>query len=134
MAEYWPRGRESGMWLSRLFWRLFLTYAVLTVASSVTFAWIFLAHQREVIESEIRNRLRDEAATVRQFADAAWEAPQAPLEELRGAWQPKLESLGRGLGTRVTLVLSNGTVLADSATNAGHLENHADRPEIEQAH
>jgi two-component system, OmpR family, phosphate regulon sensor histidine kinase PhoR len=36
-------------------------------------------------------------------------------------------------GARVTIVGSNGQVLADSATEATSMENHADRPEVEQA-
>lgn len=121
------------MWSSRLFWRLFLTYAALLVALSVTLDVVFLRHQREVIESEVRQRLRDEAVVLRQFADSAWDTSLAPVEELRATWQPKLEAMRHDLDTRLTLILPDGTVLADSATDARQMENHRDRPEVEQA-
>ena len=38
-----------------------------------------------------------------------------------------------GSGTRVTLIDSDGRVLADSADNADEMENHLGRPEIQQA-
>ena len=38
-----------------------------------------------------------------------------------------------GAGTRVTLIDSDGRVLADSADNADKMENHLGRPEIQQA-
>ena len=121
------------MWSSRLFWRLFLTYAVLTVVAAVVFVVLFQNRQRESIESEVRQRLQDEAAVLEVFAAAAWESSDAPIEELRSTWQPKLESLGRKVGTRLTLLQADGSVLADSSADARQMENHRDRPEIEQA-
>ena len=121
------------MWSSRLFWRLFLTYAALVVALSVTLGVVFLGRQREVIESEVRERLRDEAIVLRQLGETAWAQSDAPVEELRAVWQPKLEALGQDLGTRLTMIFPDGTVLADSATDARQMENQRDRAEIEQA-
>ncbi len=121
------------MWSSRLFWRLFLTYAALEVALSVTLGVVFLSLQRESIESEVRQRMRDEAVVLRQFGESAWTQSEAPVEELRSVWQPKLEALGRDLDTRLTMILPDGSVLADSVMDARQMENHRDRPEIGQA-
>ncbi len=121
------------MWSSRLFWRLFLTYAALVVALSVTLGVVFLGRQRESLESEVRERLRDEAIVLRQLGESAWVQSDAPVEELRAVWQPKLEALGQDLGTRLTMIFPDGTVLADSATDARQMDNHRDRAEIEQA-
>ena len=121
------------MWSSRLFWRLFLTYALLTIVAAVVFVVIFLRWQRDAVKAEVRQRMRDEAAVLLHVADPSWAASDAPLEELRATWQTKLEALGHEVGTRLTLVLADGTVLADSATDARRLENHRDRPEIAEA-
>lgn len=121
------------MWSSRLFWRLFLADAVLTVIAAVVFVVIFLGQQRETIEAEVQKRLRDEAVVLQVVAEPAWEAMEAPIEELRSVWQPKFEELGRHVGTRLTLMRADGTVLADSSADARQLENHRDRPEVEQA-
>lgn len=121
------------MWSSRLFWRLFLTYAVLTVLASVVFVVLFQTRQRQAIEAEVRQRLRDEAAVLEVLAEPIWESPDAPVEELRATWQPKLETLGGDVGARLTLVRVDGTVIADSSADARKMENHRNRPEIEQA-
>jgi two-component system phosphate regulon sensor histidine kinase PhoR len=121
------------MWSSRLFWRLFLTYAALTVVAAVAFVVLFQTRQREAMLLEVRQRLRDEAAVLEVLTEPAWESADAPIEELRAAWQPKLESLGRDVGTRLTLIRADGTVLADSSADARQMENLRDRPEIEQA-
>src|SRR5438093_8081270 len=120
------------MWSSRLFWRLFLSYSALTVAAAVTLVVVFLGRQREAVEAEVRQRVRDAAVVVQFLAEAAWDSPDTPVEELRSVWQPKLAALGQ-IGIRLTLIQPDGTVLADSATDARQLENHRDRPEIELA-
>lgn len=121
------------MWSTRLFWRSFLSYAVLAVSGAVVLVVIVLGRQRASIEAEVRQRLQDEAVVVQRWADAAWESADVPVEELRSAWQPRIEALGKEVGTRLTLMKLDGTVLADSAADARHLENHADRVEVEQA-
>lgn len=112
---------------------MFLTYAVLTVVAAAFFVVLFQSRQREAIESEVRQRLQDEAAVLGVFTEAAWQSSDRPVEELRATWQPKLQSLGREVGTRLTLVRADGTVLADSSADARQMENHRERPEIEQA-
>lgn len=112
---------------------MFLTYAVLTVVAAAFFVVLFQSRQREAIESEVRQRLQDEAAVLGVFTEAAWQSSDRPVEELRATWQPKLQPLGREVGPRLTLVRADGTVLADSSADARQMENHRDRPEIEQA-
>lgn len=118
---------------SRLFWRVFLSYAVLTVVAVVVFVVVFLRWQREAINAEVRQRLQDEAKLLVRFADPAWATSNAPVEETRAVWQPRLEALGHEVGVRLTLVLADGTVLADSARDAQQMENHLTRPEIAEA-
>jgi two-component system phosphate regulon sensor histidine kinase PhoR len=115
---------------SRLFWRLFLTYAALTVVAAVSFVVVFLRWQREAINQEVQQRLRDEARLLVRLSDPAWTTSNAPLEEQREMWQPRLEVLGEEIGTRLTLILADGTVLADSARDARRMENHLARPEV----
>lgn len=45
---------------------------------------------------------------------------------------PALEEQFSGL-TRYTLISADGTVLFDSAADTSHMDNHADRPEVQEA-
>ena len=44
-----------------------------------------------------------------------------------------VKNLDRETNTRITVVDSNGEVLADSETDPGTMENHRNRPEISKA-
>jgi two-component system phosphate regulon sensor histidine kinase PhoR len=118
------------MWSSRLFWRLFLTYATLTVLAMTMFAVLFQGQQQASIQAEVRERIRGEAAVLRALTDSIWEQSAASVDEINVAWQSRLESLGREVGTRLTLVRADGVVLADSTADARKMENHRERPEI----
>jgi two-component system, OmpR family, phosphate regulon sensor histidine kinase PhoR len=50
-----------------------------------------------------------------------------------GALQSNVQSLGRSIGARITVVRADGVVLADSEHDPATMENHRTRPEIEQA-
>lgn len=47
--------------------------------------------------------------------------------------QPATRSLGARLGERITIIGSDGTVLADSEHDPAAMENHGTRPEVRQA-
>jgi two-component system, OmpR family, phosphate regulon sensor histidine kinase PhoR len=49
------------------------------------------------------------------------------------ATQAQVQSLGRELGLRITLIGTDGTVLADSAGDPAAMANHANRPEVRAA-
>jgi two-component system phosphate regulon sensor histidine kinase PhoR len=50
-----------------------------------------------------------------------------------GSLQARVRTLGREAGLRVTIVRTNGVVLADSVRDPATMENHATRPEIRSA-
>jgi two-component system, OmpR family, phosphate regulon sensor histidine kinase PhoR len=47
--------------------------------------------------------------------------------------QMRVRELARSAGARLTIIAQDGTVLADSEADPSHMENHRDRPEIQQA-
>lgn len=108
---------------ARLFWRLGLTYVALLIAVLIA---VYLYSAR-VIRSQAIRSANSELTSLLNVAQTR--PPQASdAEELRQwtEWMAKS-------GARVTIVGSNGQVLADSAADAANMESHADRPEIEQA-
>src|SRR5262249_17995203 len=50
-----------------------------------------------------------------------------------GKLQEQIRALGKRLDTRLTVIDDAGLVLADSQEDPGRMENHAHRPEVQQA-
>lgn len=77
--------------------------------------------EREAVDSLTRS-LVQEAHTV------AGALPDDPAE-----LQPAVASLGASAGVRITIIRTDGVVLADSRHDPTTMENHLDRPEVQQA-
>ena len=107
----------------KLFWQLSLAFLVLLLAA--VFAvdlYVSSVARREYIrisfeELEILSRL------------SRSQPPPIDSPPALDAW---VSWMAQG-GARVTLVAADGTVLADSAENPAVMDNHANRPEIQQA-
>ena len=102
----------------RLFiWQLSVVLIVLTGVGIVVDRFL----ERDTVE-DITSALVSEARTVQQ----ALPADQASLESV-------VSSLGRASGVRITVIGTDGVVLADSERDPATMENHLDRPEVQQA-
>lgn len=115
------------MFASRLFWKLFLTYTVLTLLTAVGFVLVVSQRHQLILESQHQRRLHDLAVVLRD--SVAESLPRQPSV----AFQNRLERLGKATGTRMSLILADGTVVGDSAYNPAQMDDHSDRPEIIQA-
>jgi two-component system, OmpR family, phosphate regulon sensor histidine kinase PhoR len=108
---------------ARLFWKLGLTYGALLLV-------VLLAVQlysARVIRSQAIRSANDQLASLLSLAFANPPQSNDPAE-LRN-WTSRASHSG----ARVTIVDQTGRVLADSEADADKMENHADRPEIQQA-
>lgn len=119
------------MWSSRLFWKLFLVYAGLNIASAIVFVLIVSGRQQTQVVEEIQQRLHDSAVIMRSSLDGVFQ--QGITEPL----QEKIKKLGEQTGTRLTLIDMDGVVIADSDQDTlemvREMENHKNRVEIIQA-
>lgn len=70
---------------------------------------------------QLSDSLSSEARVVRQILPAD------------GALQPEVQALGRSVGARITVIRTDGVVLADSEHDPATMENHRTRPEVVQA-
>ena len=116
------------MWSSRLFWKLFLTYAGLVLlAVSVCVASVSGWQEEQLVE-QVRRRLHDTASLLRD--DLGNKLAAGRSETL----QQKVRLLGKQTQTRFTLVTSDGLVLADSErpglAQVIEMENHLSRKEF----
>jgi two-component system phosphate regulon sensor histidine kinase PhoR len=106
-----------------LFWKLGLTYVVLLFLVLLT---VDLYSARALRRDYLRAGF-DQLNSLAQLAEARPPATedQAALREWV-AWMADS-------GARITVVAADGRVLADSAHDPATMENHANRPEIQQA-
>jgi two-component system phosphate regulon sensor histidine kinase PhoR len=108
---------------AKLFWKLGLTYLALLLAVLLTVD----LYSARVLRREYLRSANEKLASFLSLAQAHPPHPEA-LAELR-SWA---EWMASG-GARVTVIQSDGHVLADSAQDPETMENHSQRPEIQQA-
>ena len=116
------------MWSSRLFWKVFLVYAGLSVALGAGFWAIVTWRQKPLVEERVQERLRDTATILRKLVGRL-----LTTEEERDELQSTVRQLAVETQTRLTVLSASGAVLADSHEDPQRMENHADRPEIQSA-
>jgi len=110
-----------------LFWQLFPWHLLAIVLALYAVTWYFGksldAFQSRRCESEldaIARLARDRLAVGTGLDDA-------------GAVDVFCKRTREYTQTRLTVILPNGTVIGDSVEEPAHMENHADRPEIQEA-
>jgi two-component system phosphate regulon sensor histidine kinase PhoR len=115
-----------------LFQKFYGAFLLLTLLSLLPVGLFLYGRLRGVLESEIELRQREELALLGNALAAAWPAGAPGPAQI----DPLVDRLARGVAGRVTVVARDGRVLGDSERSGADLlamENHALRPEIEEA-
>jgi two-component system phosphate regulon sensor histidine kinase PhoR len=108
---------------ARLFWKLGLTYLALLLGVLLTVD----LYSARVLRRDYLRSVNDQLASFLRVIQVR--PPQVDdLPQLR-AWTDWIAASGM----RVTVIDSSGRALADSAQDPDTMENHADRPEVQQA-
>jgi two-component system phosphate regulon sensor histidine kinase PhoR len=115
------------MWSSRLFWKLFLAYGSLYIVLSFVFIKLEGARIEALTIERVRERLQDVSMVL------ASEIVTFSEEHSQDDLQSRFRQLGRQTNLRYTLIDLEGMVLADSERSPADMENHADRPEFQEA-
>jgi two-component system phosphate regulon sensor histidine kinase PhoR len=102
--------------------RLLVRSALTVVAVLAVLAVVLDRTLESVFLEDLTGSLVAEARAVR----AAFRDEPEPV-------QPAVRSLGRELGVRVTIIRTDGVVVADSSGDPSGFENHAGRPEVRDA-
>jgi two-component system phosphate regulon sensor histidine kinase PhoR len=110
------------------FWRIYGGFTGLFLV--VVILAVVLADQRtaNVAAEHVGAQLLNEAILVRQLLNK--ELEELPDAAAGRRIQERLDSSPRRDSPRVTIVLLDGTVVADSAERPERMENHANRPEL----
>ena len=119
--------------MRRLFWRIYATYLVVVILSTLAVGWVAVRAAREFYVDRTERELEARASLVREEVAAALAAGDlAGLEEL-------IQRMGRASGTRITIIgtgavgVDLGQVVADSDRPPEQMADHADRPEFRTA-
>jgi len=112
---------------TRLFWKLYISYLVVVIVCTGAVGGFVLGTMRRAYVSRV-------AADLEARGRLIAEQVREPLERKQYAGLDDVcERLGKASGTRITVILPNGVVAADSDQEPAQMDNHADRPEIIQA-
>lgn len=114
--------------MSSLRLRVSLAYVLLTFAA-LTALGVFVI---EKAGQDLRRSQREDlAAQARMVANLLQPllAADAPLGEL----DQLAKQLGEDTGTRVTVIAADGSILGDSEADPATMEDHSNRPEVQQA-
>ena len=119
------------LWSSRLFWKIFISYAALNLVATVIFVIIVTGWQQDQVVQQLKDRLHASASLVRAVVSDEVSRGSTPT------LQNRVDALADEIEARITLVAMNGDVLADSWQNSRaavqQMENHKDRLELIQA-
>ncbi|OUT64126.1 MAG: hypothetical protein CBB70_12710 [Planctomycetaceae bacterium TMED10] len=124
-------GSHTAMWSSQFFWKFLLTTAGLNLLAVITFAAMFIRASDRALTEENDNRLQSSAILLRTALRSKIN------DDDPSQVQDIVRSLGKELGLRITLLTSDGSVLADSfyaqAAAIKDAENQKERLEILRA-
>lgn len=107
--------------------KLFSSYALLVVVNAVVAELLITRFTAEEQRREIEESLAGQAALL---ADAVRSGLESGGD---AALERRVEQLGAATGSRLTVVATDGRVLADSAERAATMENHLARAEFVEA-
>ncbi len=108
---------------SRTFWKIYLSFFLFMVLNSIVVG-VYLVYQLEQDElNQTQKKLTSYASLfLNEQAELLSDSPNVLRERVR--------NLHEKLGTRLTMVRSDGQVVADSDEDPQVMDNHGSRPEI----
>lgn len=109
---------------SRFSWKLTAGLLPPILISAAIVGGLSIRSMEEDSREEIRRSLAAQAALLRNVAAARLGQPQESV------LKQEVRSLGKEIGTRLTVIDAQGLVLADSQEDPSSMENLASRPEI----
>lgn len=115
------------MWTSKLFWRIFAIYSLLLLVAGTALVTWFSSRQQSAMMAQLRSNLHNAAVLLEGDAAGiiAGELPR-PRQQEWAAHEAET-------GIRVTLIDAGGAVIADTSGDAESMDNHGNRPEVQQA-
>ena len=109
---------------SRFLWKLYAGYSALILLSTAVVGGLVAQRTEQDSLEEIQQSLRARAVLLKDLAAQSLEtSPDPTLQE-------RIHMLGTEIDTRLTVIRTDGEVIADSEISPAGMDNHANRPEI----
>jgi two-component system phosphate regulon sensor histidine kinase PhoR len=119
--------------MRHLFWRIYATYLIIVVLSTVAVGWFAVSSAHDFYVEHTADELEARAGLVREEVAALVDAGE--LADI----EPLVRRMGDASGTRITIIgtgaggVAAGDVVAESDRLPEDMSNHADRPEYKAA-
>ncbi|MCW8892315.1 MAG: ATP-binding protein [Deltaproteobacteria bacterium] len=108
----------------RLIWQLYPSYLLLILLVILAVSWFVVNELRDFHYQQTNKDLRARTSLIA-------EQLAGEINENQQVWSSNMITrLGKRSATRITVILANGQVLADSDENPRLMDNHGQRPEI----
>ncbi|MHC4884178.1 MAG: two-component system histidine kinase PnpS [Planctomycetota bacterium] len=111
----------------RLLWKIYPLFLFVTLATLAAITWVATGQIRSFHLESTGRDLKARAQFLERYIHTQ------DLFEQREEILRHCNDLGKQTGTRITIILNDGAVLADSHKAAASMDNHVSRPEIRQA-
>ncbi|PLY05439.1 MAG: PAS domain-containing sensor histidine kinase [Desulfuromonas sp.] len=112
----------------RLLWQLYPSFLILIILVIVALSWSILAGVREFHQQQTGAELNSRTRLIaEQLRGMIGESHQELLQQT-------VARLGESSATRITIILPDGLVLADSEEDPAAMDNHGKRPEVLEAY
>jgi methyl-accepting chemotaxis protein len=112
---------------SRLFWKLYASYTGLTLLTATLIGVLVTWHIARAALQEEAHALQAKAVLLRELVTPALDRGADPT------LQARVRALGEEIGTRLTVIRADGTVVIDSEEDPSRMANHGNREEILEA-
>ena len=109
-------------------WQIAIPYIILILIVMTGLGVYFTNYFRQAQVDQLEIKMTSEAIAISEMLDAQIDqgVDDSTLNE-------QVTHLGNLLGARLTFILSDGTVLADSHEDPSQMDNHLNRPEVSKA-
>lgn len=115
------------MFKRSLLWQLYPVYLLIIVIALFTITWYLSWLLPDFYHNQVAEGLQARANLIKdQFLE------KLRVEDFKGM-EALCKKLGASSSTRITIILPNGKVAADSEENPADMENHSNRPEFKDA-
>jgi two-component system phosphate regulon sensor histidine kinase PhoR len=112
----------------RLIWQLFISYVLVTVLVLLAVTWYATSATQSLYRQQVSYDLEARGRLVLpDLVQAMGRGDPAIVDRL-------CKDRGAASGTRITVITDDGTVLGDSAATPAAMDNHGDRPEMQEAY